>query len=317
MNRLLAFLLLFPAGLVVHAQETEVTLEPLSGLQLHGTLRTGLGPRAATAILLLPGSGPTNRDGNSMGGNTPSTLFKLATALSDSGFTTLRIDKRFIGKSRPDSTTALTMEGHRFRHWVEDAARWAEWLHTQPGVERVVIAGHSQGSLVALLAAGESEKVDGVISLCGAGRPIAQVIKDQMKPQLPTPLFEKLAAKMDSLENGQEVVDSPPLLRALLNKPLQPFLMSWMAEDPCRAVASCQVPVLVVQGGKDLQVKEEEGQLLKSCNERVSYVLIEDLNHPLYAIRGDFNENLGSYSDPKRTLHPQVVKEMIRYLNDL
>lgn len=297
------------------ASSQQIVFTPQPGLHLGGTLIAGSGEQSKTAILIIPGSGPTNRDGDSKL-ITPhaSPLKKLAEALSAKGYTTLRIDKRHLGSVQPD-TSIFSPKGLRFQDWVADVVAWTHYLKDSVDMQKVILAGHSQGSLVALLAA-RSGSADGVISLCGAGQPIAGAIANQLKAQLPPAMHAVAVAKFDSLQAGMPVKDSPPMLRSLIGKDLQPFLMSWMKEDPCSALAQLTQPVLVVQGGKDLQVPESEGIALNGCR-KSNYTFIPDLNHMLFAIAGDFNENLRSYREPRREVHPQLVEAILTFLTEI
>ena len=136
---------------------------------------------AETAVLLIAGSGPTDRDGNNRLGIRSDCYRLLAEELTAAGYAVLRYDKRAIGSSVLDDPTLvaeLTLD-----QYIDDAAALADYLAGE-GFRRVVLAGHSEGALIASVAAQRSPAVAGIISLCGAGYPMDEVLRLQLAGQL-------------------------------------------------------------------------------------------------------------------------------------
>ncbi|MBT8274078.1 MAG: alpha/beta hydrolase, partial [Bacteroidia bacterium] len=172
--------------------------------------------------------------------------------------------------------------------------------------------GHSQGSLVGMLAA--TEGADGFISLAGAGKPIDQVIIDQIEKT--APMFTEDSKRVfDILREGKTTDDFPPALASIFNKDVQPFITNWMQYDPQNEIKSLSIPILLINGTKDLQVVPEEAKLLKSANDRAELVIIENMNHILVPIEGDDLENSKSYNESQRKLSKELIDKIVAFMN--
>lgn len=152
--------------------ETSATA-PGPDAPLSGTLREALGERKAAA-LIIPGSGPTDRDGNNPLIGNAATYRLLAEGLSEQGIASVRIDKRGMFGSRaavPDPNAVTVPD------YVSDVASWVSAIRTGTGVSCVWLIGHSEGGLVALASADNVEGVCGLVLLATGGRPFGEVIR--------------------------------------------------------------------------------------------------------------------------------------------
>jgi hypothetical protein len=261
-------------------------------------------------VLLIAGSGPTDRDGNSgmMGGHNDS-LKMLATDFAMNGIASLRYDKRGIG----ESAGAMTKESDlRFETYIDDAVAWCNQLH-EKRFSGVVIAGHSEGSLIGMVAAKKCGAA-GFISLEGAGFPAADILRTQLKTRLPDDLKEKNEAILKSLEAGKTVDDTPPQLAALYRSSVQPYLISWFKYDPAKEIAALDVPVLIVQGTTDIQVSLDDAKRLAAANPKAKLVVIEGMNHILKMVSGDLKTQIPSYGDPKLQLSEKLTPELVQFV---
>lgn len=275
--------------------------------ELHGALLMPGGDAAVPAVLMIAGSGPTDRNGNStMPGVLPATLKLIAQGLGARGIGSLRFDKRGIGAS----AGAMTAEADlRFDTYVDDAVAWANFLAIQKRVSCVAILGHSEGALIAALTAAKVKNC-GLISISGAGRSGPDILTAQLSaPQggLPQPLLGQALAAIASLKKGETVPNPPPQLAAMFRPSVQPYLMSWFAYDPARAIASVQAPVLILQGTADIQVSVEDARLLAAGHPGATLVLLEGVNHILKNAPADRAANIATYADPDLPLAPDVV----------
>jgi len=181
--------LVLPAGAVAE----EVRLSTPTGA-LHGMLDLPDGRCAPCPVMVvIAGSGPTDRDGNqpALAGDS---LKHLGHALAQRGIAALRYDKRGVGTSR----VAVTRESDlRLEHYVGDAAAWIARLRGDARFSRVGVIGHSEGSLIAMLAA-KRERVDVFVSIAGPGRPAAAVVRGQLQ-SLPPALRARGEAIVDEL----------------------------------------------------------------------------------------------------------------------
>jgi pimeloyl-ACP methyl ester carboxylesterase len=316
MNRMLRSLWVFALlSSWVYAQdlsknftEKEWQMGPLGGMLTipHQPISTD------TAVLLIAGSGPTDRDGNQALMQNNSLRF-LAEGWSEAGFSVLRYDKRGVGASASVSVNEAEI---RFTDFVADAVAWGHELQAQ-GYAHLVLAGHSEGALIAALAAQQLSGVIGVLSLSGAGRPAAEVIRSQLMNQ-PKEVQEWAFPVLDSLVQGKQVPEVSPWLWALFRPSVQPYLISWFAFDPAGELARLEVPVLVTQGDQDLQVTMEDAEMLAQANRSAVLASITGMNHVLKQVtEGDVQDNWKSYTDPLRPIHPELLQRTLVFLNSL
>lgn len=286
------------------AQPSEVASGPIHGTLL---LPSDLS-KPVPVVLLIPGSGPTNRDGNNASMHNDA-LKMLATDFAMNGIASLRYDKRGIG----ESAAAMTKESDlRFETYIDDAVAWCNQLH-EKRFSGVVIAGHSEGSLIGMVAAKKCGAA-GFISLEGAGFPAADILRTQLKTRLPEDLNAKSEAILKSLEAGKTVDDGPPQLAAIYRPSVQPYLISWFKYDPAKEIAALRIPVLIVQGTTDLQVTLDDAKRLAAANPRAKLVVIDGMNHVLKMVSGDLKAQLPSYGDPKLQLSEKLTPELVQFV---
>lgn len=252
-----------------------LTIQTSTG-PVEGLLVLPGGREPAPVLLLHVGSGPTLRDGQSAAG--PDNYFaQLADSLVNRGVGTLRYDKRGFGAS---AASGVPEQELRFGMLVDDAAEWMRTLRADERIGSAFYAGHSEGALVLALAQREAP-ADGYISIAGAGRRAAEVIREQLAPQLPPAMLQQVDSIFAALLRGETVEDTPPMLAALFRPSVQPYLISWLPHDPAEIVSGMEVPVLIVQGTADMQVSEADARRLAASNPRARLVLIEGMNHVL------------------------------------
>ena len=272
MKKATYFFQLLLAGAVLAAEP--VRLDTGTGI-LHGTMEVPASKPPYPVVLIIAGSGPTDRDGNSsmlQGKN--NSLKMLAEDLAALGIASLRYDKRFIGESR---ITGLKEEDLRFDTYVDDVVRWGEYLRKDPRFRSLVIAGHSEGSLLGMLAA-QKLMVNGYVSIAGSGRPAGQIVLEQYRSQtLPAGLMNQVEDIVKALEAGRRVESVPPALAVVFRSSVQPYMISWFQYDPAREIARLKMPVLILQGTTDIQVSVGDAELLAKANPAAKLVLIEGM----------------------------------------
>jgi uncharacterized protein len=285
---------------------------------LYGTIDLPSGSGPWPIVLIHPGSGPTDRDGNSR--ISPANVLKndslkmLGRALAAHGIAALRIDKRGIAAS----VKALgKIQDLRVETYADDAAVWVALLRKDPRFTKIGIIGHSEGTLIGLMTA-KKEKVDAIVCLCGLARPLQDVLRVQLKPPaLPKDLYETAEKIMTELAAGREVSekDVPAVLNALFRPSIQPYLISEFKQDPAAILAKLDGPVLVVSGTKDIQVPVEDGERLAAAKLGIKHIVFDQMNHVLK--QTDKNgrlEQLSIYTDPTIPLHPKLVDELVSFL---
>lgn len=280
------------------------------GVTLYGTLIVPNNAQTPVA-LIVAGSGPTDRDGNSplLPGKNNSLRY-LAEALAQRGIATLRYDKRGIGQSRVANLSEAEL---RFDHFVHDAAAWGRRLATDRRFSSVVVIGHSEGSLIGMLAAPEIP-ASRVVSIAGAGAPAGDVIIRQLSAQLHPTLLAQATAAVHKLRRGEVLDTIPPGLFSLFRPSVQPYLISWFRHDPALVAGRLGVPLLVVQGTHDMQALEEDARAIAASHPRATLQLIQGMNHVLKQTPAGRLEQLPAYSDSTLAVDRTLVDAIARFV---
>jgi hypothetical protein len=256
---------------------------PTAWGKLSGTLLLPEGDGPFTAVLLVAGSGPTDRDGNNPLLPAPiDNMKRLAHALAARGIASLRYDKRGVGAS---SFPGLSEEALRFEHLVDDAVQLGLLLQEHPRIGRLVLVGHSEGALIAALAA-EDAQARAVVSVAGAGKPASGVMRGQIQEHLPADLAEPALRALQALEQQRSAEDVPEALVLLFRPSVQPYLMSWFRHDPPQVLAALPMPVMLVHGSADAQVAIEHAALLQAGRPDARLEVVEGMDH-LLGMGGD------------------------------
>lgn len=274
---------------------------------LKGTLVVPGGKGPFPVAVIHPGSGPTDRDCNQPVLLKTDAFKMLAEALAAKGIASLRIDKRLIGESLKHKEADI-----RFDQYADDLVAWIELARKDKRFDRVAVVGHSEGSLIGLVAAGKA-KVDAFVSLCGPGEPLAVTLRSQLKRGLSKEKYEAGDKAIAELEAGREVKDYPKDLEMLFRPSVQPYLISMFKPDPAKLIAALDVPVLIVGGAVDVQIVPEHGKKLAAANSKAKLVTIEKMSHTLKLVEKPEDQK-ASYSDPKRPLAPGLVDTLAEFL---
>ncbi|MBR4967563.1 MAG: alpha/beta hydrolase [Bacteroidaceae bacterium] len=293
------------------AGEEDITLNTPTG-DIHGKLMSPDCDAPCPVVIIIAGSGPTDMNGNTIGaGITNNSLLYLAQELVNNGIATVRYDKRGIGKSTAAGTKE---EDLRFDHYIEDATMWADKLAGDSRFSKVIIAGHSEGSLIGMVAAKRSKAVKGYISISGCGCPAYEILEKQMQAQ-PAQIQEESAAICKELREGRTVEQVPFYLAALYRQSVQPYLISWFAYNPAVEIAKLDIPVLILQGDKDIQVGVEEAEKLHAAHQASSMYVVKDMNHVLKQCgTNDRMAQLATYSDPKLPIKPELISHIVEFI---
>ena len=309
MAALLVSALLLLSPLTLHAGETVIVTS--EGDTLSGTLEVPEGDAPCPVALIIAGSGPTDRDGNNPLAGTNNSLRFLAEALASRGIASLRFDKRGIG----GSTGALTAEQDlRFETYIDDAVLWGKELRKNDRFTSFIVIGHSEGSLIGMIACRRLE-ADGFVSLAGAGYRADKVLLEQLEQNLPPALLEETERILAQLLKGEMVESPPPELYALFRPSVQPYFSSWLQYDPAVEIAELQLPTLVVQGTTDIQVSVDNAERMAAANEQAKLLLIAGMNHILKKVSGDMNEQIASYSNPDLPVMQELVEAIAGYIS--
>lgn len=290
------------------ADSTELELQ-LTGGSLYGTLLNPQG-NAEIAAVIIPGSGPTDRNGNNGFGLKTDCYKLLAEGLALQNIASLRIDKRGVGKSKnTEPEEKLTLDSY-----INDVVQWTSLLQKGKKFKKIILMGHSEGALIATIAA-QKISVGGVILISASGRPFDQLVEDQLNqnPMNPQQIKDESKAIMDSLKNGNPVKKVPPYLMALYRPSVQPFLISVLKYQPVKAVEKVKAPMLIIQGNADLQVKVIDADALANGNPKAGKVIIPNMNHVLKTVK-DQSDNISTYSNPALPLAETLIPAITDFI---
>lgn len=282
--------------------ELDQSVQTSSG-DLYGTLTVPIRKGTFPVALIIAGSGPTDRNGNNAQMKNNS-LQMLAHELAAQGIASLRYDKRGIGASKE---ALISEENLRFENYAEDAKAWASQLKADARFNKLIIIGHSEGSLLGLLAC---EQADVFVSLAGAGRPIDVILKEQLATQLSgqKKLLRAANDGLSKLKEGKLVEDAPVELFGLFRPSVQPYMISWMKYDPAVEISKLKIPIVIIQGTTDLQVQVKDAELLHAASPGSRYILIEGMNHIFKPAPSDQEKNIETYSNPELPLAPELCR---------
>ncbi|MBV8722354.1 MAG: alpha/beta fold hydrolase [Candidatus Eremiobacteraeota bacterium] len=286
----------------VRASEADIALSTPTGT-IMGTLVIP-SKMLPPVVLIVAGSGPTDRNGNNSLGIGANAYGLLAEALAQRGVGSLRYDKRGIGKS---AMSGLSESDVRFETLADDAAEWIRWLRADGRMSKIVVAGHSEGSLLGMLAL-QRAKGDAFVSLEGAGRPAPVVLREQIARNAPQYSAESDAV-IAQLAAGHTVSDPPPELDALFRTSVQPYLISWFKYDPAVEFAKLRVPSTIVQGTADVQITMDDARALQRTNTSAKLVVVDGMNHVLkYAPDTSTPAAIAKgYEDPALPVDPHAI----------
>lgn len=265
------------------------------------------------SILIIPGSGPTDRDGNS-GPIRASTYRLIAHGLAQNGIRSLRYDKRGVGTSAPGIKSEDEL---RFDHFVGDAEKLSNALKEKTKSKRVVLLGHSEGGIIALRAASRAEAA-GLILLATPGRPMRAILQEQLlSAQMPAQLRDQALKILDRLAKGETAGEVPEQLSALFRPSVQPYLASLLPIDPAAELQKLKMPVLLVQGDRDLQVTVSDFNTLLSARRDAKSLRLRLANHVFKIAPEERKANLQTYIDPARPLDPELVPAIVDFVKSL
>ncbi len=310
MKNSILILLLVISNLISSQEKLFTTQEIAVNSLLNGTLYI---PQNATKktklVILIAGSGPTDRNGNQKDVMNNSHKF-LAENLATNKIATFTYDKRMFAQYKLGTLDEKTL---RFDDFINDAKDVIMYFKSQKKYSKIIVAGHSEGSLVGMVAA--NGVADVFISLEGAGRPINLVVSEQIAKQAPT-LVEECNKSLNLLKEGKTFENKNPMLASLFRESVQPYLISWIKYNPENEIKKLTIPILIINGTKDIQTTENEAYLLKEANPKAQIKIIENMNHIFKEIKED-SENMKSYNNPDLPIIPQLINEITDFVNKI
>jgi uncharacterized protein len=287
-------------------------------LTLPGTLTMPANYSARLPVaLIVAGSGPTDRNGNSTGplrSQNNSNLYAiLAWQLADAGIASVRYDKRALGENLQKINLAETS----IDDFIADVIAGARKLAADRRFSEVVLIGHSEGAELVLQAANRGAPAAGIVMLSGAGRPIMTVLREQLSKQFPPEELVRWDSASARYLRGEDAGDVHPGLKPLLLPVNRRFMQTWAKYDPAAEIARVRVPVLIVQGAHDLQIGEANARTLQAAQPAASLVVIPAANHVFRAATDDRMAQLRLYADPTIPIVPELTPAIADWIKRL
>jgi len=313
----IAVLLLLLVSCFAQATTPSVLQRPVSLDTDQGTLYGSLLlPRSQTpppVVLIIAGSGPTDRDGNNPATGRIDILRRLALQLAAQGIASVRYDKRGVAASLAATPDERDLSVERY---VADVVAWSRKLKADPRFGPLILLGHSEGALIASLAA-RPAGADALITLAGSGRPVDQVLREQLAERLPPDQLARAQAALDQLKAGHPASQVPPALEDTLRPSVQPYLISLFRQDPAAAFGKLTLPALIIQGRNDIQVSPADARALQAARPDAQLALIDGMNHMLRISPADMGKQRDAYTNPQLPLASELGERIVAFVRQL
>ena len=305
-------------GLVAFARnindgDIDPVISDVAAGELHGTMVNTR--NSDPVVLIVPGSGPTDRDGNNPMGMRTDAYKLLAEGLIEERIASVRVDKRGMFGSEAAGDRNITSP----QAYVDDIHAWIDAIKTaRESDECVFLLGHSEGALMVSLAAAGRKDVCGVILVAGMGRKMGDVIREQLTSNpANAPVLDQAHHALAELEAGRhvDVTGMHPALLPLFQPKVQDYLIAMLAIDPVEAVRASGTKTLIVQGDRDLQVTLADARMLNAAP-KTRLDVISGMNHVLKAAPEDRAGNLATYADPSLPLADKLIRRIRRFVKD-
>ena len=303
----IAFLYLLITTISGYAQEKEYNETNIKVDRfVQGTLITPYSDNLAPLVIFVMDSGEVNRDGNDRLSRND-TFKKLAIAFAKKGISTFRYDKRLLLMD----VLGIQIGDLSVNDFVKDTQAVVDYFHKSKSYSKIILAGHGQGSLVAMSAV--TEKVDGFISIAGNAQAIDKIIITQLEEQAPG-LDKNAARAFAELKVKGRASNYDPALSSIFAYEVQPFMRTWMQLDPSETIGKLNIPILIIQGDKDLQVNTDQALLLKQAQPTAEIKIIKNMNHILREIKSGRIANHKSYNEYWTPLMPEAIKVLANFI---
>ncbi|NVJ87930.1 MAG: alpha/beta hydrolase [Flavobacteriaceae bacterium] len=284
-------------------KKEEITIENGS-IQLPGTLTYT--EDNSPLIIWVHGSGNIDRNGNQKPMVNANYIEQFRVEINKKGIAFFSYDKR---TSNSANMKIIQKEGIVFNDFVNDVKKVIQHFKKDNRFSEIILIGHSQGSLIAMLAA---ENVNKYISLAGAGETIDKTLIRQVSKQ--SVAYGKIIeTHIKELKETGEIKKVNPNLLSLFAKPNQPFMASWMKVNPIEEIKKLSIPVLIINGDKDIQVRVEDANNLHDAKPDATFIIVKNMNHVLKDIEKD-EDNIKSYMTPDFKISEELVEVISKFI---
>lgn len=308
MKKIILILFVFSQTIIAQTtfKVTEVTVNEL----LVGNLFTPENVKKPNLVIIIAGSGIPDRDGNSMGA-TNNSLKLLAEGIANEGTAAYSFDKRTIAMIKSND---FNEESLNFDIFINDVKDIITYFKKTNNYNKIILAGHSEGSLIGMVAA--KGNADAFISIAGPGRTIDLVITEQIINQTPA-LEKEVVESFSKLKKGETFTPENKDLASFFRPSVQPYLISWIKYNPQDEIKKLTIPTLIINGSNDIQVSEKEAELLHKANPKSSLEIVDSMNHIFRIVPGGRQENLETYNNPDLPVSKYFITVVNKFIKSL
>jgi esterase/lipase len=294
-----------------YAQDNEIISKEYDlkndSIQLPGTLSFQKMEDAQPLVIFIQGSGNPDRNGNQVAlGINANYIKTLRDSLNLRGIAFYSYDKRNV----TPSNMAFIIKKFEFTDLVEDAEIAISEFANDERFSSIPVIGHSQGSLVGMLAT--NNDVDKFISLAGVSETIDETIVRQVSNQS-AQLGKVAETHFKELKETGQIKEPNPMLASIFAKQNLEFIRSYMTYDPVEEIKKLDLPILIINGTKDLQVLESDAKALYEADPDAELRIIEGMNHVLKTISKD-EDNLKSYTSPDFPISEELIAVITEFV---
>ncbi|MBS7786368.1 alpha/beta hydrolase [Flavobacterium sp. CYK-55] len=308
MKKLLILSLLIFAN--TRAQEKNFTAQEVNvNSLLKGTLYNPNKANKNTDLaIIIAGSGPTDRNGNQPELQNNSLKY-LAESLAQNQIAAYTFDKRVIAQMAQGT---LSEKDLSFDDFINDVKEITQYFKAKNKYHKIILIGHSEGSLIGMVAA--QTQADAFVSIAGAGRPIDEVLIEQIQKQAPS-MTAEVKENLEMLKKGQTFELKNQAMGILFRESVQPYMISWLKYNPRVEIQKLKIPVLLLNGSRDIQVPASDAELLKAAKSDAQLKIITDMNHVFKKITtDDMMDNIALSSQPDVQIMPELVDSINQFI---
>ncbi|WP_158838090.1 alpha/beta hydrolase family protein [Polaribacter sp. L3A8] len=255
-------------------------------------------------IIWVHGSGNVDRNGNQFPSIKANYIKQFRDAVNKEDIAFFSYDKRTAIKNN----TAF-LKGTKIVDFSLDVEKVISHFKNDKRFSKIILIGHSQGSLIAMMA---SKHIDKYISIAGAGETIDKTIIKQISKNNAN-LGIAAKKQFDTLRVKGKIEVVNPFLMSVFAKQNQDFLYSWMQINPLEEIKKLTMPTLILNGDKDLQVQIEDAEALQAASLNSKLVIIKNMNHVLKDIKKE-EDNLKSYYSSEYPISEQLIKTIVLFI---
>lgn len=291
----LTLLFLLLTGFVFSQTQSEEILLKNDSIELPGTLT--FTKENSPLLIWVHGSGNIDRNGNQLPVIKADYIKQFRDSVTKKGIAFYSYDKRTaVAKN------IKYLKETVFEDFVADLQIVIDYFKLKKHFSSITLIGHSQGALTAMLA---TKSVDKYISLAGTSRAMDKIMEEQIAKNSPMAL-DTVKAYFKELRATGTLKYVNPFLKSLFAKQNLAFINSWMQYVPVKEIKKIAIPILIINGTKDLQVPVSDARALHKSNPKSELVIIENMNHLLKHIEKDA-DNLKSYYSPDYPLSSELI----------